>query len=321
MHTLSVIVPFFALILVGYLATRSRFVPVESVSGLNTFVLYFALPATLFQFAARTPVAQLLDPTTVGLWIVSGVFVMAIAIATALWRKHSWLDASFGGLISVFSNSVFMGLPIIVALVGEYAAGPIVTTLLVDTVIMQSIALAFSQHGRGERRSSQARIAFARVISNPMPWAIILGAIWGATGFTMPGPINQMLDVLAPAATPVALFTIGAVLARESIRNAQAGNSARRLTVVSGDVPWLTTLKLLVHPAIVWVVGASAISLGLPLSAQDLVALILVAALPSAANVSMLAERLGADNGRIARVILLSTLVGFGTFTAIAIIA
>src|SRR5690606_5786919 len=132
------IIPFFALVLIGYLATRSRLMPVESVPGLNTFVLYFALPATLFQFAARTPISQLLDPTTVGLWIVSGLIVMALAIATALWRKKSWLDASFGGLISVFSNSVFMGLPIIVALVGDYAAGPIVTTLLVDIVVMQS---------------------------------------------------------------------------------------------------------------------------------------------------------------------------------------
>lgn len=66
MATIAVIIPFFAVILLGFLATSGRMVPIESVPGLNTFVLYFALPATLFLFAASIPVEQLLDPTTIG---------------------------------------------------------------------------------------------------------------------------------------------------------------------------------------------------------------------------------------------------------------
>ncbi|QNN63831.1 AEC family transporter [Leucobacter denitrificans] len=319
MHTLSVIIPFFALVLIGYIAARSRFMPIESVPGLNTFVLYFALPAVLFQLAARTPVAQLIDPTTLSLWIISGLLIMTLAIATGLWRKRSWLDASFGGLISVFSNSTFLGIPVIVALVGEYAAGPIVTTLLVDIVVMQSVALAMSQQGTHGSAITKARTALVRVVTNPMLLAIVFGALWGLTGWEIPTSIDSILTILGAAATPVALFTIGAVLAREALRRIPDDRSGSG--ILAGDVSWLTSLKLLVHPTLVWLLGHLAIHLGLPLEAADLRVLVLVAGLPSAANVSMLAERLGADNGRIARVILLSTLIGFGTFAVVAMLA
>jgi malonate transporter len=74
--------------------------------------------------------------------------------------------------------------------------------------------------------------------------------------------------------------------------------------------------KLLIHPALVWAAGTSARALGLPLDPFTLTVMVLVAALPSASNVSLLAERFGADTGRIARIILLTTAAAFLTFSA-----
>jgi hypothetical protein len=73
--------------------------------------------------------------------------------------------------------------------------------------------------------------------------------------------------------------------------------------------------KLFVHPLLVLGVGAGLISLGLPLSRFVLTVMVLTAALPSASNVSLLAERMGADNGRVARIILVSTAAAFFTFS------
>jgi predicted permease len=106
----------------------------------------------------------------------------------------------------------------------------------------------------------------------------------------------------------VALFTIGAVLARSQMQSNRA-------------MPWsdylpLALMKLLLHPVLVWLVGVSAQRLGLPLDPFALTVMVLVAALPSASNVSLLAERFGADNGRIARIILVSTSLAFFTFSA-----
>ena len=73
--------------------------------------------------------------------------------------------------------------------------------------------------------------------------------------------------------------------------------------------------KLTIHPLLVLFVGASAIRLGVPIDRFALIVIVLVAALPSASNVSLLAEKFGADNGRIARIILVSTAAAFFTFS------
>ena len=82
------------------------------------------------------------------------------------------------------------------------------------------------------------------------------------------------------------------------------------------DVGLITVLKLLMQPALVWAGAALAVRAGW-LAPALLAPLVLTAALPSAANVSLLAERFGADNGRVARVILYSTAVAFFSFSAV----
>ncbi len=318
MGTLSVIVPFFAVILLGFLAARLRVVPIESVPGLNAFVLYIALPAMLFQFGAATPVSQLLNPTTILVWLASGLVVLGLALATGLHQRRGWLDSAFGGLIAVLPNSGFMGLPLIVALRGDHASGPIVTAVLVDIVLMQSIALALSQQGNEGTAASKMKTAITRVLANPMPWSIILGALWGMTGQSLFGPLDHLVGLLATAATPVALFTIGAVLARKNSGHAAPERAGSH--VLTADVGWLTALKLLLHPVLVWSLGSLAVLAGLPLKTEDLLVLVLLAALPSAANAAMLAERLRADSSRVAAVILVSTVLGFVTFSLAALL-
>jgi predicted permease len=82
-----------------------------------------------------------------------------------------------------------------------------------------------------------------------------------------------------------------------------------------GDYLPVSVIKLLLHPVLVLLVASSAVQMGVPIAPFALVVMVLVAALPSASNVSLLAERLGADNGRIARIILVTTAAAFVTFS------
>lgn len=315
MAILSVTFPFFALILIGFLAARFRILPVSAVPGLNTFVLYFALTALVFQLGARTPIAQLLDPVVLALWLLGALLVMTLAAATSLRRGDGWLNASFGALIAALPNSGFMGLPLLTSLLGPEAAGPIIAALLIDIVVIQSLGVALSSRGAGTKGNGwvEVKASALRMVRNPLPWSIALGGTCGALGITLPEPVNQVVTMLAAAATPVALFTIGAVLAREQ-GNRPAGR-IRTGVRAFGDVYWLAALKLFAHPVFVWLLGRGAIALGLPLTEEALIVLTLMAALPAAANVSVLAERFGADTGRVARVILISTVLSFATFT------
>ena len=80
-------------------------------------------------------------------------------------------------------------------------------------------------------------------------------------------------------------------------------------------------LKLLLHPLLVLGIGSAAIWFGAPLPQFTLWVLVLAAALPSASSVSLLAERYGADNGRVTRAIVASTVLAFASFTLIAWVA
>jgi malonate transporter len=201
-----------------------------------------------------------------------------------------------------------------VALLGAAAAGPAILTILVDLVVTTSLCIALSRlDGADEHGAAKAaRNALRGVALNPMPWAIVLGGIASALQMQPVKPVMQTLGLLADSASPVALFTIGAVLARSQFMAAQHEHKPMPMR----DYVPVAAIKLVVHPLLVLMVGSAAISLGLPLDRFALGVMVLVAALPSASNVSLLAERFGADTGRIARIILLTTAAAFLTFSA-----
>jgi malonate transporter and related proteins len=305
--------PFFALVLAGYIAARRRMLPLEAIPGLNIFVLYFALPCMLYRFGASTPIAQLLDVSLLLTYLLCALVMVGFVVAASMNRRIGWNDAAFGALVAAFPNTGFMGVPLLVALLGAQAAGPAILTILVDLVVTSSLCIALSRlDGADEHGAAKAaRNALRGVVLNPMPWAIILGGMSSAVQLQLPAPVTQTLGLLADAASPVALFTIGAVLARSQMLAPHSNKGPLPLR----DYLPVAAVKLLVHPLLVLLVGAGAINLGLPLDKFALVVMVLVAALPSASNVSMLAERFGADNGRIARIILVSTAAAFFTFS------
>jgi malonate transporter len=310
---LQVTFPFFALVLCGYLAARRRMLPLDAIGGLNTFVLYFALPCLLYRFGAGTPIRQLLDPASVVVYLPCALLMVAGTIAFSLNARIRWNDAAFGALVAAFPNTGFMGVPLLVALFGPMAAGPAILTILLDLVFTSSLCIALSRLDGADEHGAAiaARKALRGMAVNPMPWSIVLGALSSAFGVTPIGPVGATLGLLADAASPVALFTIGAVLARSQLVAAAQEHEPLRLA----DFVPVALAKLVVHPLLVLWVGILAIAAGLPLDRSALTIMVLVAALPSASNVSLLAERFGADNGRIARIILLTTATAFFTFS------
>lgn len=314
LNILIVTFPFFALVAAGFVAAHRRMLPLEAIPGLNGFVLYFALPCMLYRFGSTTPIAQLLDLSVLVVYLLCALAMVAFALAMSLNRRIRWNDASLGALVAAFPNSGFMGVPLLVALLGPLAAGPVILSIMVDMVITSSLCVALSRLDEGEGHGRAAvfdagRKALKGVAANPMPWAILLGALASYTQFSLPAPVEKTAWLLADAASPVALFTIGAVLARSQIQSSHPMPLSDYLPVA--------LMKLVLHPVLVLVVGSAAMQVGVPLDPFALTVLVLVAALPSASNVSLLAERLGADNGRIARIILVSTAASFLSFSAL----
>ena len=307
--------PFFALIALGYLAARRGLMPLEAIPGLNVFVLYFALPCMLFRFAAGTPLAQLLDGRVALVWGVAALAMVALATATARRAGHSWNDAAFGALVAAFPNTGFMGVPLLAALMGPAVAGPVIVTIAFDMVLTSSLCIALSRLDvhEGGVAAQAVRRALGGIVRNPMPWSMVLGAVASALQWKLPAPVDRTVGMLADAASPAALFTIGAVLARSALRARDEGAQAPWGMALRDLLP-VVGFKLVVHPLLIVGLVAALAAAGTGLSPLAGAALVLTAALPSASNVSMLAERYGADTGRVARIILWTTVVAFLSF-------
>jgi malonate transporter and related proteins len=312
--------PFFALVLCGYLATSRRMLPMEAIPGLNVFVLFFALPCMLYRFASITPIVRLLDASVSVTYLLCALVMVALTVALARGAHIAWNDAAFGALVGSFPNSGFMGVPLLVALLGPQAAGPAIVALAADMVFTSSLCIALSQLGAaGEQGARRAVLqALKGMLTNPLPWAIALGCLSAATGWRLPAAAQRTVEMLAEAASPAALFTLGAVLARSRLRGFAA--APVQVQPQRRDVLQLVVCKVIVHPAAVFAAGSAAIALGAPLEPFSLMVLVLTAALPSASNVPILAERFGADAGRIARVVLITTAVAFATFPLVVLL-
>lgn len=314
LNILQVTFPFFALVLAGYVAATRRMLPLEAISGLNSFVLFFALPCMLYRFGAGTPIVQLLDATLFFAYLFCALLMVGFAIAMSLNARIRWNDAAFGALVAAFPNTGFMGVPLLVALLGTAAAGPAIVTIVCDMVITTSLCIALSRLDGADEHgvAKAARSALRGVLTNPMPWAILLGALSSALDLELIGPVGKTVGLLADAASPVALFTIGAVLARSQIRIKESGHAP----ILWRDFLPVALMKLVLHPILVLLVLTSVRQWGFELAPFSIMSVVLVAALPSASNVALLSERFEADTGRIARIILVTTASAFLTFSS-----
>jgi len=311
---LSVTFPFFALVLAGYVAARRGWLPLAAIPGLNSFVLYFALPCMLFRFGSSTPMAQLFDPAVAVLYLLCAVAMLVIGLGLLRRRGLNWNDSAFGTMAVAFPNTGYMGLPLLLNLLGPAAVGSAIITILVDVFFTSSVCIAMSRmdHAQHHGVRSAGWQALKSVVSIPLTWAIALGAVFSANAWTLPAVLSQTVGLMAAAAPPVALFTIGAVLVRPSQSAAGTDLHWRH----GGPELSMTLAKLLVHPVLAAGIGWLLQQAGVPLSDEAWLAVVLVAALPSASNSALLAERFAADSGRITRVILLTTLLAFPSFSA-----
>jgi hypothetical protein len=291
--------PFFALIGLGFWAGRSGFFSAEATAYLTKFVFYFALSAMLFRFAANLSIGEIFDGRLVAGYLWGTAFVYGIATAAAFLRRLDVPTAAVEAQTAVIGNTGFLGVPMLTLLLGAEAIGPVMLALAVDLIVFSSLIVILITGARDGRMSLAILGTVGMgLLRNPMIVSISLGLAWSATGWAIPGPVNEFLAILGAAATPGALFAIGASLATKS---------AERLEVAA----WLSVCKLVLHPAavafgVLWLFPADPYKAGVVIAA---------AALPVAGNVYILAQHYGVAPQRVSAAILLSTLASIVTVT------
>ncbi|SMG25226.1 AEC family transporter [Paracoccus sp. J56] len=289
--------PFFLVIATGWLAGRLRFFPAEATGWLTKFVFYFALSAMLFRFAATLDVAQLFDPAFVLAYLTGSAAVWALAFGVARWRKQPLATAAMEAHTAMTGNTGFLGVPMLVVLLGERAIGPVLMVLTIDMIVFSTlITLIVTAARQGRVRLATLLPLLRGIVSNPMIVSMLAGLAWSGLHLPMPGPLDEFLALLGASATPGALFAIGASL---------AGRAAERL----GPAIWLSLAKLILHPVAVGVAALAIFGVN-PEAAGVMIA---AAALPVAGNVYILAQYFGTAVQRVSAAILISTAVSIAT--------
>lgn len=295
------VLPFFAVIGLGYFAGKSGFFPENAAAILTKFVFYFALSAMLFGFASTQRLVDVLDWEIVQAYLLGSVAVYLLATIVALVRKRGVEEGAVEAQISVVGNVGFLGVPMLALLMGDEALKAVLLVLAVDLFVFGSLIVILITGARDGRVSPAIlKTVGGGLIRNPMIVAIGLGFLWSATGVPVPVPMKSFLDLLGGAATPGALFAIGASLASKSTER----------MVVAG---WLSFAKLVLHPLAV----AAAAFWMFEISDYDRGVMIAAAALPVAGNVYILAQHYGVAPQRASASILISTVISIVTVSLV----
>ncbi|WP_296422690.1 AEC family transporter [Yoonia sp.] len=293
--------PFFMLIGLGYGAGRTRFFTPEATAFLTKFVFYFALSAMLFRFSANLSLGDILDWPFVLAYVSGTSVIYVLATLVAMRRRLSVAEAAVEAQCAVIGNVGFLGIPMLVLLLGEAAIGPVMMVLAVDLMVFGSLIVILITGSRGGGMNWQVPFTVALgLVKNPMIVSIALGLAVSANNIPVPVPINEFMTLLGGAATPGALFAIGASLATKS---------AERVGVAG----WLSLCKLVLHPMAVAVAALVIFNVD-PYPAGVMIA---AASLPVAGNVFMIAQHYAVAPARVSAAILLSTAASIVTVSLV----
>lgn len=293
--------PFFALIGLGWGAGRLRFFPEAATEWLTRFVFYFALSAMLFRFAANLSLAEIFDPAFALAYLSGCTIVYLLAFGVALLRRVSIPEASIEAQCAVIGNTGFLGVPMLTVLLGPGAAGPVLMVLAIDLIVFSSLfTLIITGAREGHVSPRIVKVLGIGLLKNPMIVSMVAGLLWSSTRQPLPAPVDEFLSLLGAAATPGALFAIGASL---------ASKTAERVSVAL----WLSFAKLVLHPAAVAVAALFLFEVE-PFAAGVMIA---AAALPVAGNVYILARHYGVAPHRVSASILFSTAISIITVSVV----
>jgi len=297
---INVTVPFFALVLCGWLAAKAKQLPDQAVAALNGFILYFALPAMLFRFVANSSISTVVSPAAFLIYALVGVLVFIVSVLGLRWgNSDNWVDTAFGGLAASWANWGYMGFGLIPALFGPTSIAILISAGLADLLILMPLGLLIASRQNLNEGHNAALVGLLGVTRNPLIWAIGAGLIASLISLPVPTAIDEFLRLLGTAAGPVALFSIGVSLYRPSAQSAHT------------DTWILVITKLVFHPLIMWIVAFHVFSLE-----RDTAAIMTVmAALPAAGTAFLFTERHGGNVDRVAGLIMLTTALAFVTFT------
>lgn len=271
-----------ALVALGWLLARTLVLGTDARLVLNRLVFFVATPALLFDSLSRTT----LDQVFTGVFVVSAVSAIIIAalymVIARLWLRRPASDLVVGALSAGYVNSANLGIPIALYVLGDL--GFVMPLLLFQVVVLQPIAIAVLERAaraEGAESGGGALGALLQSVRSPIVLAALAGVVVAALPWTPSDSLLEPVHLVGQISVPGALLVFGMSL--YGVKVLEAGASPRReIFLASG-------LKLIAHPVLAYAIGAWVLGM----RDDELLTVVVAAALPTAQNVLVLATRYG----------------------------
>lgn len=273
LQIIGLLLPLFALIVMGRLAVTRNMLTQAGVNALTGFTYWIALPALLFGSIAESPALALLDVSAVYLACCLAVFFAAMALSW--WRYGPSVSrAAVFGLNATYGSAIYMGTPIVAAVFGPQGVSLILAIIAFHSGILLPLASVLIEldNPRAGGLGRLVRLTLLAMLRNPIIISIAAGFAWHGLDLAVPGPLRQFCAIVGPAASPLALFCLGASLPPLAVERS-----------VLGEATIAMVLKMAVLPVCV---GLASWAMGLPWNVA-----VVTACLPTGANVFLLASR------------------------------
>jgi malonate transporter len=301
---LNLALPFFGLIVIGFACGKLKQIPDTALAWMNFFIVYVSLPALFYRILAQTPLEQLAQVDFVFATTLATFWAFAVSFAIGMAIRHGNIaESTIAGLAGGYGNIGYMGPGLALATLGTKAAVPVALIFCFDNIILFTM-VPFLMALSKPRPMSIGAIALEvvkRVALHPLIIASALGVLSAAVHFQPPVALDRLMQFLQNAAAPCALFTLGVTVA------------LRPLKKMPWEVPFLTLVKLALHPVLVFLL----LSLFAPFDQIWVDTAVLMAALPPALNVFVFARQYDAWVEQASSAVLIGTLVSVVTLTSV----
>jgi malonate transporter len=301
---LNLALPFFGLIFIGFACGKLKQIPDTALGWMNFFIVYVSLPALFYRILAQTPLEQLakIDFVLATTLATFSAFSVSFVISMIVMRGKIG-DSTIAGLAGGYGNIGYMGPGLALATLGPQAAVPVALIFCFDTLLLFSLVPFLMALASPQKKSvaSVATEVVKRIVTNPLVIATAAGIASAAIHFQPPVALDRLMQFLQNASAPCALFTLGVTVA------------LRPLKKMPWEVPFLTLVKLVLHPAIIFVL----LALFGPFDQTWVYTGVLMAALPPALNVFVFARQYDTWVEQASSAVLIGTLVSVVTLTSV----
>lgn len=300
---LSTTIPIFLIIALGYLSVRLDYFPKAHVRLLGMFVIKVAMPALLLKAFTQRSFSETFEVRYLAAYGLGSAATFAVGLLLSRQvGKRDLASAAMNALGMSASNTGFIGYPIALQLLGPVASIGLALNMLVENLLVIPLALVLAEKGSADGEPALRLLlrTLVKVLTNPLILFILIGFFMSLLDRTLPGPLLRTVDILAMAAAPVSLFTIGGTLVGLKMR----GMAADVLQVVVG--------KLLLHPLAVF----CALLLFPLLDAQLRMAAVTFACAPMLSIYPLLGQKYGKEEV-CAAALMAATTVSFLSITMV----